>query len=234
MTSGPLGQLPDLPEYNRPSTSEIAEYLQEKHPKKSNKEIAKLVKKWRKNAQTMTLQQTQIQEAIIEIPPSPPSEQVATPRVATPVTMTPPQCTITFDSPPLTQSNEQLVQFYVEKFQAKNKLREQQATDGSRVEEIEEGEVADKPKQHKGKERELTVKIPKEYRTPPSPASDLSALDLSLTVPPPNVYFNDGFTATKKAAYDNAKASSSKKPLTPPQTQQLPLPSASSCSIEEF
>ena len=112
--------------------------------------------------------------------------------------------------------------------------------DGSHIEKVEEGEVYDKPpKQNKGKEHELTTKILEEFQTPPSPtpttpASDLSALDLALTVPPPNVYFNDSFTATKKAAYNNAKALSSKRPLTPPQTQQLPLPFTSSCSIEEF
>ena len=55
-----------------------------------------------------------------------------------------------------------------------------------------------------------------------------------MTVPPPNVYFNDSFTATKKAAYNNVKASLSKRPLTPSQTQQPPLPSTSSCLIEEF
>ena len=82
------------------------------------------------------------------------------------------------------------------------------------------------------------MKIPEEFRIPPSltsttPASDLSALDLTLTVPPPNVYFNNGFTATKKAVYNNAKVSSSRKLLTPPQTQP-PSPLPSSCTAEEF
>ena len=83
MTSGYLGQLPNPPEHDHPLAVEIAKYLQEKHPKKSNKEIGKLVKKWRRNAQTMTLHQTQIQEAIIEIPPSPPSEQITMPCITT-------------------------------------------------------------------------------------------------------------------------------------------------------
>ena len=141
MTSGPLGQLPDLAKYNRPLTIEIAKYLQEKHPEKSNKEIGKLVKKWRRNAQNMMLHQTQIQEAIIKIPPSPPSEQITTPRIQTPITMTPSWHTITFNSPSLTQDQEQLTQFYINKFQAEDKLCEQQAADGSCIEEVEEGEV---------------------------------------------------------------------------------------------
>ena len=192
----------------------------------------------------MTLCQTQIQEAIIKIPPSPPSEQITTPRIQTPITMTPSWHTITFNSPSLTQDQEQLTQFYINKFQAEDKLCEQQAADGFSIEEVEAGEVHDKPlKQDKGKGHELTTKIPKEFQTqtlpsptPTIPASNLSALDLTLTVPPPqyNVYFNNGFMTTEKATYNNMRALSSKKPLTPSQTQ-LPLPPfTSSCSAKEF
>ena len=69
------------------------------------------------------------------------------------------------------------------------------------------------------------ITIPEEYRDPslvehsPSESrSVISDLDLPLVTPPPiealqnsNTYYNDGFTTTKRAAYENTMASSSRR-----------------------
>jgi len=195
----------------------------------------------------MAVRETILERELIyeQTPISPPSTQAETPQIPSPVTITSPPKVVTFPSPVLPKDEDELTKYFIQKW----RLEQQQAEDGLKIEEVVQEErerlepvlkelIPETLKPDKGKGHELTITIPKEYCdpsvvecSPSEPRSAISDLDLPLIMPPPiealqnsNTYYNDGFTTTERAAYENAMVSSSRRAPTPPPVEQ-PRPS---------